>query len=218
MRCRARLILSECCSLDLLRSLKWRCTLDYEMPSSPDTLRVLLTGLAEVVKMTMRTGLWDAKLAWYSRRTYCQIWFYGSEHSLGIYGFIPTWACLIIDGLATRAKPSAYCTVIKCIHIFRKNNVSGCNCGISHSVRTTFRVYLGSSFQSYSEWSIGEQVITLTTTILLNTVCTFPSAWTVSVTWYTRLKFALTEIVKNFWLTRVAVRKVRRESAKLSIW
>ena len=35
------------------------------MLSSPDTLQVLLTGFAELVKLTKHTGLWDAELAWY---------------------------------------------------------------------------------------------------------------------------------------------------------
>ena len=36
------------------------------MLSSPDTLRVLLTGFAEIVKSMNDIRLWDAVLAWYS--------------------------------------------------------------------------------------------------------------------------------------------------------
>ena len=66
VRCRSLLILPECYSPDLPRSWSWRTTLDCEMPSSPDTRRVLLAGSAEVVKLTNHTGLWDAELSWYS--------------------------------------------------------------------------------------------------------------------------------------------------------
>ena len=66
VRYRARLILSEYYSPDLLRSWRWRTTLHCEIPSSPDTLRVLLTGFAEVVKVMNHTTLWDAELVWYS--------------------------------------------------------------------------------------------------------------------------------------------------------
>ena len=60
------LILYKCYSLDLPRSWRWRTKLECEMPRSPDTLRVLLTGFAEVVKLTTQTGLWDAGLMWNS--------------------------------------------------------------------------------------------------------------------------------------------------------
>ena len=40
MRCRVHLILSQCNSLDLTRSWKWRTTLNSEMPSSPNPLSV----------------------------------------------------------------------------------------------------------------------------------------------------------------------------------
>ena len=66
VRCRARLILSECYSLDLPRSWRWRTTMDCDMLISPDTHRVILTGFAEVEKMTNHNGLWDADLTWYS--------------------------------------------------------------------------------------------------------------------------------------------------------
>ena len=39
-------------------------TLDCEMLSSPDTLRVLLAGFAEIVKAMNYIRLWDAELAW----------------------------------------------------------------------------------------------------------------------------------------------------------
>ena len=66
VRCRAHLIISECYSLDLPRSLSWRTILNYEMLRLPDTLRVLLVRFADVVKVTNNIGLWDAELAWYS--------------------------------------------------------------------------------------------------------------------------------------------------------
>ena len=68
-RSRARLILSEYNSPDLPRSWRWRTTLYGEKPSSPDTLRVLLTRFAEVVKVTNQTVRWDTELAWYSPST-----------------------------------------------------------------------------------------------------------------------------------------------------
>ena len=36
------------------------------MPSSPDTLQVLLTKFIEVVKVMNHTGVRDAEIAWYS--------------------------------------------------------------------------------------------------------------------------------------------------------
>ena len=50
----------------LLRSWRWRISLDCEKLSSPDTLRAPLTWFAKVVKVTNITGLWEAELAWYS--------------------------------------------------------------------------------------------------------------------------------------------------------
>ena len=47
-----RLILSDCYSSDLPRSWSWQTKLDCEILASPDTLRVLLAGFAEVVKLT----------------------------------------------------------------------------------------------------------------------------------------------------------------------
>ena len=52
VKCLARLILSECYSPDLPWSWRWPTTLHWEMPSSPDSLRVLLPGFAVVVKVT----------------------------------------------------------------------------------------------------------------------------------------------------------------------
>ena len=46
---RAHLILSECYSLDLPRWWRWPTTRDWEMPSSLDTLQVLLTGTEYMV-------------------------------------------------------------------------------------------------------------------------------------------------------------------------
>ena len=62
----ARLILSECYSLDLLKSWRWRTTMDCQMPSSSDTLWMLLTGLAEFVKVTKLTGVSNALFTRYS--------------------------------------------------------------------------------------------------------------------------------------------------------
>ena len=62
----ARLILSECYSLDLPWLRRWCSTLNCEMQCSPDTIQVILTGFAEVVKITNHTGLWNAELAWCS--------------------------------------------------------------------------------------------------------------------------------------------------------
>ena len=73
IRYRARLMLSECYSPDLPRPWKWRTTLNCEMPSSPDTLRVLLAGLAKAVKVTNHIEQWDIELAWYSPSATCRI-------------------------------------------------------------------------------------------------------------------------------------------------
>ena len=50
-------------------SWRWRTIQDCEMTSSPDTLRVLFAGFAEVVKMTNHTGPWEDELAWYFSST-----------------------------------------------------------------------------------------------------------------------------------------------------
>ena len=68
VRCRAHLILSECYSPNLLRSRRWQTTLDCEMPSSPDTLRVPLAWFASTawgVASTF-TLLGPSDLAWSS--------------------------------------------------------------------------------------------------------------------------------------------------------
>ena len=49
-----------------LSSWSWWTTLDCEMPRSPDTLWMLLTGFTMIVKGTSNTGLWNTELAWYS--------------------------------------------------------------------------------------------------------------------------------------------------------
>ena len=65
VRSPADLIFSECYSVDLSRSWRWQNTLDYEIPSSLDTLRVLFIRFDDV-RVTKHTGLWDADLAWYN--------------------------------------------------------------------------------------------------------------------------------------------------------
>ena len=63
------------------------------------------------MKVTNHTGPWDSKLAWCSLlATHCNC-LNGSEHSLWIHVFRPTWLYLIIKILTTRAKflqPSIY--------------------------------------------------------------------------------------------------------------
>ena len=75
--CWARLILSYGYSPDLLRSWRWRTTLNCAMLCSPDTLLWLHAGFSDVVKVTTNTRLWDAELAWYSpgaTRRICRGW------------------------------------------------------------------------------------------------------------------------------------------------
>ena len=73
MLSKTHLILSESHLPDLPGAWRWRITLDWEVPSSPDTLRVPLTGFAESMKVTNHTELWDANLAWYSPSATCRI-------------------------------------------------------------------------------------------------------------------------------------------------
>ena len=80
----------------LARSWRWRAILDYEMPSFPDTLRKLLTGSAEIVKVINHTELWDTELAWYSPSATRRICLTRLEHGFGIYNFSSTWLWLII--------------------------------------------------------------------------------------------------------------------------
>ena len=62
-RCRARLIFSWFFLPDLPRLWRWPITVVWEISSSPDTFQVLLTGFAEVMKVTNHTGLGDAELS-----------------------------------------------------------------------------------------------------------------------------------------------------------
>ena len=74
----------------------------------------------EVMKLMNDTRLWNAKLTSYSPGDTHWICFYGLEHSIGIYGFRPTWTCLIIEILAIWAKflEPDYDTVVKCTFTF----------------------------------------------------------------------------------------------------
>ena len=68
------------------------------------------------------------KLHWYSPNATHQICFYGLKPNFGIYGFMSTWPCLIVEGLGTQAKflePSGYWTAINCTFIFCTANVLG---------------------------------------------------------------------------------------------
>ena len=70
----------------LPRSWRWRNIRDREMRSSPDTLRVKLTRLSLVMKMTNHNGLRDVELAWYSQSSPHWICLQDLEHSLEIRG------------------------------------------------------------------------------------------------------------------------------------
>ena len=66
-----------------------------------------------------------SELTWYSPRTTHKINLYDLEHSLGIYGFRPTWLCLIVELLATAAKflqPSSYYNGINCAFTFQRRS------------------------------------------------------------------------------------------------
>ena len=88
----------------------WRgqTTLDCDMLSSPDTLRVLLAGIAfmgwstalestllglpdivTILKVINHTGLWDVDLSRYSPSSTCWNCLFDLEHSLGIHAFRP---------------------------------------------------------------------------------------------------------------------------------
>ena len=66
VRCWACLILSECYSPNLPNAWSWPTTLDCQMSILSDTLRMLLTGFDEDVKLTNHSGLWEVDLIWYS--------------------------------------------------------------------------------------------------------------------------------------------------------
>ena len=115
----------------LVRSWGWQTTLDCEMPSSPDTLSVLLTGFAKVMKLTNHTGLWDTGYTRFfpsaSHCICCNVF----EHVLEIHDFRLYWPCLIIDVLESWAKflePSGYGIVINCRFTLCLANVSGWYC------------------------------------------------------------------------------------------
>ena len=63
----------------------------------------------------------------------------GLEHCLWINGYWPTWTCMIIDILGTRAKfleLSVFCTAINCTFTFRRTIV----CDYFHGVMTQFEL------------------------------------------------------------------------------
>ena len=82
--------------------LGWLKNLQYFSNVRPSL--IALNGFAEVVKETNHTGLWDAKLAWYSVSTIKQIHVYGLEHDLGIHNFRPNLPYLTVEVLANQAK------------------------------------------------------------------------------------------------------------------
>ena len=69
---------------------------------------------AQVRKVMNDTGLWDAKLTWYSPRVTCWIFIYSLEHGFrGIHGFRPTWLFLIMKVIATEVR----CICLYCLLI-----------------------------------------------------------------------------------------------------
>ena len=152
MRCRACQILSEYNSPDLPRSLVWQTTLDNDMPSSPDDLRVLLVGFVSCL-----------------------------AYGLRLHGFMSTWSYLIIKGLATRTKfleSSGYHIVISSAITFRNTNIfssevmwprSNSQSSV-HEFHYTF-IYL--AFKSHTEWINAQRVSAPTTTLLPTTTGTY---------------------------------------------
>ena len=82
-------------------SWRWLITLDSDIQSSPDTLRVLITGFASMIwnKTSVFTVLGLPNIARSSR-------------------FLETWVKLL--------EPFDYCPVIKCAFTFRTTNVFRC--------------------------------------------------------------------------------------------
>ena len=127
-RYQAHLILSWFYWPNLPGSWRWPTTLDWEIPSLPHTLLVLLTKFAVVMKVTNRNRLWNAELAWYSPRATHQIYFYGLEYDFEFHNLLADWHCLTINLLASRVKYHqlfCYVAVIYCTFIFRMINVFG---------------------------------------------------------------------------------------------
>ena len=80
----------------------------------------------KVVMLTKPTGLWDAKLTWYSLSATDWICLYSLGHSLSIHDFMLTWPLIIIKVLVTWEKflePSGYSAVINCIFTFHRTNI-----------------------------------------------------------------------------------------------
>ena len=153
----------------------------------------VLDSFAGVMKVINHTGLWDAKLTWYSLSATCLICLYGLE----IHSFRLTWLCLIIKVLATQAKflkASGYCTVISCAFTFWITNVFSCFCNImtqfnlakfKFTNQTTLHIYQFSfqlthgvkictiSVHQLPWYYYPQQVLTMTWTILLQTSTIF---------------------------------------------
>ena len=112
---------------------------------SPKFCNILVTwGTIQLLQMLLKvinhTGLWDAKLAWYSPDATHQICHYGLEHKLRIHGIRPTWPCLIIEVLATWVEflqPSGYYTTINCAITFCTTNVFW---GSFHGIMALFKL------------------------------------------------------------------------------
>ena len=76
---------------------------------------------AEIMKVMNYSGQWEFDLAWYPPYATHQIYLSGLKHGIGIYGFRPTWQCLIVDIITNLAKfldLFTYSTVINCTFPF----------------------------------------------------------------------------------------------------
>ena len=92
VRCRAHLILAECYSLDFPSSWRWRTSLNCELPSSPDTRRVLLTGFVSMAQKTAsESKILDLyNLAW-SVRFLQFLWNFFMWHCIRAYAYVTTY-------------------------------------------------------------------------------------------------------------------------------
>ena len=141
----------------------------------------------------------------------CWICLNGLVHCFTIHGFRPTWPCLIIKVLATRAKlldPSDYWEEINCTFTFYTTNVFWLfpqHYGPVQTLNKSSQIrlhcmFICMNFKWYTERRNAQHVSAPTTTILPTTAGTFHSF---SCFRHMIYIYIYTKTRQNFWLTLI---------------
>ena len=165
-------------------SQKFCNILDNANSSVPNTL-------ADIMKVTNHIGLWDVKIAWYSLNTSCWISLFSYKHGIGIDDFRPTWHRLIVEEISSPIWLLYYDQL--CISMTRYDpfRIEGTTLQVHLcSIQIIYRVkqYNMSAHQIPRDYQ-PQQV--------------FSTAWTASITRYTKLVH--TKILQNFSLNLIRI-------------